>query len=311
MEKEDKNSGKDRIRNEGQKRVGEAERIIKDGIFVKNEYGQQDETYRIKMQILNNDRTLAKMNKAEHLLLHWDCDLSVQIHSANLLGNDNAKEFPTILTNQTELYWLDMPRCLAKHVNSASFLSTLRGLRIDNGDLKLRNDVVMENLLYLSTGSGNAYFTKENLPSLRSLSCKYHEGLLSELYNYELFDHLSLHTVHNNIFDEINRIRDLYGLQIIRGKLESIQGISSIKSLHAVELDDLPKLTNLDDLTELPDLAYLEVGYCKHIKDWDFLLELKKLKVLYIIASSYKDYPPQQVLDTLREKGIKAPLKGA
>lgn len=288
-----------------------AERIIKDGMFVRNKYGQESETYWIKTQILNNDKALAKTSKTEHLLLAWDCDLPIQIHSANLWGNNDAKEFPAILNNQTELNWLSVPRCLTKHINSASFLAELRGLQIDDGDLKLKNGVIMGNLLFLSTGSGNVYFTKENLPNLRSLSCKYREGLLSELYKYELFDKLTLVAVNNNVFSEIDQIRDLYGLQIHRGKLESIQGISSIKSLHSVELDDLPKLTNLDDLTDLPNLEYLEVGYCKNIKDWDFLYELEKLKELFITASSLKDYPPQKNLDILREKGIKVPLKGS
>ena len=102
----------------------------------------------------------------------------------------------------------------------------------------------------------------------------------------------------------------LFSLQILRGELESIHGISSIRSLHAVELDCLSKLTALEELAELPDLEYLEIGYCKDIKDWDFLLELKKMKRLNISANSYKDYPPQNILDRLREKNIVVPLKG-
>ena len=288
-----------------------ADRIVQDGMFVRNKYGQENETYLIKTQIEENDRVWARMTKTEHLLLPWDCDLSIPIHSANLLRNDE-KEFPPILMHQTELYWLSLPSHLAKQINSASFCHQLRGLQIANGDLKLNHGVMLENLLHLSTGSGRAYFTKDNLPNLRSLSCKYREGLLPELYKYEQFDKLSLNSVHNNhIFNEIYPVRDLYGLQIHRGKLESTAYISTIKSLHAVELDDLPKLTNLDDLTELPELEYLEVGYCKHIRNWDFLLALKKLKRLWITATSYKDYPPQKLLDMLREKNINVPLKGA
>jgi|GEM_PF-421049 len=286
-------------------------REIKDGIYVENKYGQRSETYLIKTKIEENDRTLARMTKTEHLLLPWNYDLSVTIHSANLLGNDE-KKFPAVLNKQTELYYLTIPSHLAKLINSVSFTHELRGLSILNGgNLKLEKSLIMKKLLYLHTGSGEACFTKENLPNLRTLSCKYRKELLPELYKYELFDKLTLYSVHNNIFNEISPIKDLYGLQILRGKLENVQGISTIKSLQWVALSDLPKLTDLSGLSELPALEYLEISYCKHIENWDFLLHLKRLKKLNVTASSYKDYPPQKILDTLREKGLKVPIKGS
>jgi len=210
-------------------------RILKDGVFVKNEYGQEKETYLIKTRIEDNDRTLAKMTNTEHLVLSWRSDLSIRIHSANLLGNEED-ELPPILSKQTELYFLSVPSHLAKHINFAPFVPQLRGLQIQHGgSLKLRHDVVFENLLYLLIDAGNVYFTKENLPKLRSLSCKYREGLLPALYKYELFDKLTLQTVHSNIFHEINSIKELFSVwqktPIFR-KTSVIFGISSTAFLN-------------------------------------------------------------------------------
>lgn len=58
-------------------------------------------------------------------------------------------------------------------------------------------------------------------------------------------------------------------------------------------------------LHSLNDEVNDKIGYCKNIKSWDFLLELKKLKILWIPVSSYNERPPQTIINILIKNGVK------
>lgn len=282
-------------------------RVIKDGIYVKEEYGQ--ESYRIKTDITHSDRMLYK-NKIDKLI-PWDSNDDILIHSANLLGCYDATEFPPILEKQKELWYLALPSQLARKLNDVNFIEELRGIQIDGGhNLKLQNETLFPHLLYLSI-DGTITFKKENLPMLRTLSCKYKDGLLEEMYRYDIFDHLCLRTLNENVFERITPIKDLYALQINGGKLNNIDNISSLKTLRWLCFSSMPHLTNIDELAQMQDLEILDFLYCKHIKNWDFVLDMPKLKELKVTVSTRKDSPPQKILDALKEKGISAPDKGS
>lgn len=280
------------------------QRIIKDGIYVKKEYNKEQYWFKSKEDALKINPMIDR-----NRLIVWNDETFEIIHSANLLGS-REKVLPPALEKQKELYYLTIPSQLTKYLNEAVFLDELRGLQIEDGNLKLKETTIWRNLIYLSIG-GNIFFKKENLPALRTIVCNYRVGLIDELCRYDMFDKLTLQTVNFNVFEEIKNIKSLYGLQILRGKLNSIKGISSIKSLHWLSLDILPQLNDINELMELKYLEKLEIGYCKHIQNWDFLLRIKTLKELTIVASSYKDYPPQKILDNLRNKGVVVPMKGS
>lgn len=276
-------------------------RIIKDEQFIRKEYDK--DSYLIKSVITDSDIMLARNAGRENKILQWDCNIPLVIHSANLLSYTEI-DFPNILKLQKELYFLIVPPQLTKKINSSDFLKQLRGVIINGGSLKLKESVCFEHLLSLNI-DGDISFTKENLPNLKSLYCRYDSNTIRELHKYDIFDMLSLSSMNDNIFDEIGKIKDIFGIQINRGKIDSIKGISLITSLHSVSLDNLPKLTDLTELTQMPNLEHLQIGYCKNIRDWDFLLELKNLKRLWYSANSRKEYPPQSIIDILKNKGIK------
>lgn len=282
------------------------QRIIKDGQYVKEEYDKN--SYLIKSEVSDIDKSFARKEGREDKVLQWNCNLPLIIHSANLLGSEES-DFPPILKSQKEVYFLSMPSQLLKKINSASFLNELRGLMIDGGNLRLNENTTFNELLFLSI-DGHVSFIKANMPKLRSLSCKYKIEVIEELKKYDIFDKLTLKTVNENIFEKISYIKNLYGLQINRGKLDNINGISSVKSLHWLSLDNLSGLTDLDEIIQLPELEYLQVGYCKNIKNWDFLLELDNLKRLWIPVSLNKELPPQSIIDLLIKKGVEGIRKG-
>lgn len=284
------------------------QRIIKDGTYVEKVYNKETFLFRSEEEA-KKLFPIMKEDERNRLII-WNGETPATIHSANLLGGGSETVFPPALEKQKELYYLAIPSQLTKYLNEVSFLDELRGLQIKSGNLKLKETARLKHLLYLSI-NGNAFFNKENLPNLRTIACKYREGLLDELYQYDIFDKLILQTVHNNMFEKISNVKELFGLQILRGKLDNIKNISTIKNLYWLSLDDLPRLTEVDELTELTHLEELEINYCKHIQNWDFLLQIKNLKKLTISAFSYKDYPPQNILDSLRERGISAPVKGS
>lgn len=275
------------------------ERIIKDEKYIKDKYDVN--SYRIKSEISKGELAFAIHEGNSDRLILWNDNSPLTIHSANLLGNDE-KEFPPILSKQKELYYLAIPSQLAKRINDSEFVSNLRGLRIDGGKFNVRK--VLQELSYLSI-DGYISFEKHNLPNLRCLSCKYDDKVLNELCKYDEFDKLYLCAVHENILGVVSNIKKLWGLGIHRGKTTDISGISSIQSLHWLSLNSLPNLTDLSELAQLPNLEYLQIGYCKNIKSWDFLLELKELKMLWIPVSSYNECPPQMIIDILIKNGVK------
>lgn len=279
-------------------------RIIKDGVYIIKEYVK--DVYRIKKEITDADRKFAKNEGKEDKLLSWDCSDNITIHAANLLGSDEAVEFPKILDKQEELWYLSIPSSLIKKLSNAPFIKELRGLQINDGNLKLKKDVIFDNLLYLNI-DGNISVKKENLPKLSSLYCKYKEGVCDFLWQYDIFDHLTLRSVNENIFEKISLIKDLSQLQINKGKLDNIDGISTIKSLYWLSLDNLSHLRNLNELANMDSLEYLSIGYCKNIDDWNFLLNIPKLKHLVMSVTSYDDLPSQEILNLLKEKGVVVP----
>lgn len=281
-------------------------RIIKDEQYVKGKYDKC--SYQFKSVINNGDLNLARNSELNNKNILWNCNSDLIIHSANLLGGD-SKDFPPLLKKQKELFYLAIPSQLVNKINTATFLSNLRGLKIDGGKLRLKENVVLDKLLYLGI-DGSIFFKKENLPSLRTLSCKYDVEVVEELSKYELFDKLTLKSVNENIFRSISNIKEIYGLQINKGKLNNIDGIASIKSLQWLSLDNLPELSDLGELTKIDNLEHLQIGYCKNITKWDFLLELKHLKTLWIPVSSSKELPPQSIIDSLIEKGVNGIRKG-
>lgn len=281
-------------------------RIIKDEQYVRDKYDK--DSYQFKSVTNNNDLILARKDELDNKIILWNCNLDLMIHSANLLGSD-SKDFPPLLEKQKELYFLAIPSQLAKKINTATFLRDLRGLIIDGGKLKLKENVVLNELLYLGI-DGSIFFKKENLPNLRTLSCKYDAGIVEELSKYELFDKLTLKSVNDNIFKSISNIRNLFGLQINKGRLNNIDNIVSIKSLQWLSLNNLPELSDLGELVNIDNLEHLQIGYCKNVKKWDFLLDLKNLKTLWIPVSSNKELPPQNIVNILIERGVKGISKG-
>lgn len=212
------------------------------------------------------------------------------------------KRLPLGIYDFPNLEYLEIPSHMVKQIEWKKFKS-LKVLISIGANLIFKEEDKLLNLMHIYLNSGTLRFLQKNLPSLKSVGCKYTNTVMTELYKYKVMDNVMYSNANENIFEKLSQLEMLRKLDIVRGKIDSIAGIATIKGLESLQLALLPNLYQLEELIEIPTLEKLFINTCKNIASWEFLLELKSLKQLVLFANGNNN-PNKEITEALRKKGI-------
>jgi hypothetical protein len=212
------------------------------------------------------------------------------------------KKLPENIHEFSNLEYLEIPSHLIKQIDW-NYFSSLQVLISAGASLTFKQDDVLPNLVHLYIASGTLKFSRNNLPSLRSIGCKYTDAVMEELYSYRQMDNIAYSNVNENIFEKLSCLETLGKLDINRGKISSVAGIAAVKGLESLNLVLLPNLAQLEELVKIATLEKLVVNTCKNIASWQFLLELKSLKHLVLFGND-KNHPDKAIVDELKSRNI-------
>ena len=212
------------------------------------------------------------------------------------------KELPESIYEFPNLEYLDVPSHLIKQIDW-NYFSSLQVLISTDANITFKKDDRLPNLIYLYLASGTIKFSRSNLPSLKSIGCKYTDAIMEELYSYKQMDNIAYSNVNENIFEKLSQLETLRKLDINKGKISSIVGIATVKGLESLNLVLLPNLTQLEELAKIATLKKLVVNVCKNIENWKFLLELKSLNNLVLVGNG-NSHPNKIIIDELKRMDI-------
>jgi hypothetical protein len=239
-------------------------------------------------------------------VLDWDSDTSFQKENVRAIKLDDymklAKELPKSIYEFPHLEYLEIPSHLIKQIDW-NYFNSLKVLISTGANLTFKENDRLPNLIHLYLASGILKFSQNNLPSLKSIGCKYTDAVMEELYSYRQMDNIAYSNVNENIFEKLSRLETLKKLDINRGKISSIVGIEAVKGLESLNLVLLSNLTQLEELTKIITLKKLVINVCKNIKNWKFLLELKSLNHLVLFGND-NNHPDKTIVNTLKSMGI-------
>lgn len=246
-----------------------------------------------------------QQEKASDFVQYWDNSfISKEINAIYLYDPmQKEKELPCSIYDFPNIEYLKIPPHLVKKIEWDKVLK-LKVLIAEKSNLTFKKEVVFPNLLHLSLGSGVLKFTAENVPSLKSLGCKYTDSVMEALYSYNQMDNIMFSNVNENIFEKIARLKYVKKLDITNGKLSSVEGISKIKGLEFLYLASLSNLKQLTEIENIETIETLKINACKNIDDWSFLLNLKNLKELVIFGTG-KNVPNKEITKVLKSREIK------
>lgn len=260
----------------------------------------QQNIFRIDSSIKEND--IVKLLGTHINLISNECCLPLDIRSL-FIPPDNSSIIPPIIWCIHNLEYLSVPSQLINKIYETKKIARLKVLIINKGNFRASNELILNDLELIST-EGSLFFHPMNFPSLKAIRCKYDDKILNELIHMDNLVSVAFSSVNTNIFSNINSIIGLKSLYINRGKLSNICNIGGVRNLHKLSLMNLSKLKDLSPIIELKELSELQIGYCNHIDDWNFLLELGKLEYLSIPFSSEKFMPSKEILLSLKKKGV-------
>lgn len=249
-------------------------------------------------------KSLFQEKRNKRLIQNWNCTGLIHKGIKALRVDDYMKlekRLPLGIYDFPSLEYLEIPSQMVKQIEWNNFKS-LKVLISIGGNIIFKEKDKLLNLMHIDINSGTLRFSQKNLPSLKSIGCKYTNVVMTELYKYKVMDNIMYSNVDEHIFEKLSQLEMLRKLDIVRGKIDSIVGISTIRGLESLHLALLPNIYQLEELIEIPTLKKLSINTCKNIVDWGFLLELKSLKQLVLFAND--NNPNKEITEALRKKGI-------
>ena len=96
---------------------------------------------------------------------------------------------------------------------------------------------------------------------------------------------MTTHQIDQDFFEAICEMKNLEGLYIKWGKVESVKSISKLENLKHLYFGSNPRLKSIDGISELKNLITLELENFKNCQDLNKVDKLKNLQSLNIIAS--------------------------
>lgn len=150
-------------------------------------------------------------------------------------------------------------------------------------DVKVENLEKLENLqgLHLSTnGFLSVDYTK--LRSLKRLSMTY-DPKNTTWMNSKTIEHLGLHKCgKHRDFNFLSAMESLQILNAVKLPVHTLNGLEKLPKLKALSIDGFSKLENYEEIGGLTELEYLRILNPPANINFDFLVNLKKLRWLWL-----------------------------
>ena len=131
------------------------------------------------------------------------------------------KRLPLGIYDFPNLEYLEIPSHMVKQIEWKNFKS-LKVLISIGANLIFKEEDKLLNLMHIYLNSGTLRFLQKNLPSLKSVGCKYTNTVMTELYKYKVMDNVMYSNANENIFEKLSQLEMLRKLDIVRGKIDSI-----------------------------------------------------------------------------------------
>lgn len=96
-------------------------------------------------------------------------------------------------------------------------------------------------------------------PNLRECHVYWREEYSPNLFQCEKLRDLRLFSYDRSSFTDLGRAKHLVSLSISQSKIESLNGVKSMKNLERLDLGSLPRLTDIDEIRSLPRLKFLRL----------------------------------------------------
>ena len=104
------------------------------------------------------------------------------------------------------------------------------------------------------------------------------------VFDINSLEHLSIQNLKEDNLLRFHKLSNLKHLTIANNRrLQSLEGIDSLRSLRSVEMHYLPKLEELDPIEKCEELTSIAFGNCKKISSLTPLQALRKLKRLNLV----------------------------
>lgn len=154
-----------------------------------------------------------------------------------------------------------------------------------NNRLEVKNLEKLENLqgLYLST-NGFLSVDYSKLRNLKRLSMTY-DPKNTTWMNSKTIEHLGLHKCgKHRDFNFLSAMESLQILNAVKLPVHTLNGLEKLPKLKALSIDGFSKLENYEEIGGLTELEYLRILNPPANINFDFLVNLKKLKWLWLDA---------------------------
>ena len=102
------------------------------------------------------------------------------------------KRLPLGIYDFPNLEYLEIPSHMVKQIEWKNFKS-LKVLISIGANLIFKEEDKLLNLMHIYLNSGTLRFLQKNLPSLKSVGCKYTNTVMTELYKYKVMDLSLIH----------------------------------------------------------------------------------------------------------------------
>lgn len=117
------------------------------------------------------------------------------------------------------------------------------------------------------------------ISNLKKLTISYHKKSIGWIELENLFD-LKVHKFQENDLTSLKKMKYLKRLNLEKGSLKSLNGIENLINLETLIINDLRYLTGLKALEKASSLENIIFRPYKKVEDWEFLLNLPKLKLI-------------------------------
>jgi hypothetical protein len=254
---------------------------------------------------------VGRQNKAP-IVAHWNEILPVEIikNVRYLRIHDpleKHKELPLITKLFTDLDGLEIPAHLISLIYKYPFCLVIEDISVTTEKTaRIPQDIIFESVRILSTiGGGPVIFDKGAFPNLRKAHIQIDRKgkILDVIMQIKGIEMLGLAPLRNDldVFNKINKL-PLKFLRLNNGRLDSLEGIQTLNNLKGLWLQNLTRIVSIRELKYLDNLEELTIGYCRHIKDIQILLELKSLNKVHIFGCG--DLGIDKMKDKFEKKGF-------
>lgn len=153
------------------------------------------------------------------------------------------------------------------------------------------------NILIVDTSTLNPEYYSMNSKEKNKIR-NHWMNALPLLHNVEYL--MTTHQIDQDFFDSICKMKNLKGLYIKWGKVESVQNIKNLSNLEHLYFGSNPRLQSIEGFESLVNLKHLEIENFKSVLDFTPLEEIQTLISLAITGSVNSPAVPVKDLNFIK-----------